>query len=260
MSTRTRWRTLPELAARLAREPAPGSFDDGELDEVPDPVRRYLRASIAPGAPLALTARFAMRGRIKLGRRWVPFRARQVYGPHDGLLWRARAGGIISGYDRYADGEGAMEWKLFGLIPVVRVGGPDTSRSSAGRVGAEAVWVPTALLPRFGVVWRATDDHHATASYRLDDNELTLDFVFDDRGQVRSVAIDRWADAEGAGRFAYERFGHELTRHATFDGVTVPIAGRGGWFHGTSRWSEGEFFRYELTDFQFVTSNGRDDR
>jgi hypothetical protein len=44
-----------------------------------------------------------------------------------------------------------------------------------------------------------------------------------------------------------------MTRYSTFDGVTIPSAGRGGWFHGTDRWSEGEFFRYEFTDFHLVT-------
>lgn len=260
MSTQTRWRTLAELASRLAREPAPGSFGEGELGGVPGPVHRYLHASISPGAPLARAARLAMRGRIKLGRRWIPFRARQVYGPHDGLLWRARAGGVVTGYDRYADGEGAMEWKLLGLIPLIHVSGSDTSRSSAGRAGAEAVWVPTALLPRFGVAWSATDDDRATASYRLDDNELLLDFVFDDAGRVRSVALDRWADVDGSGHFEYQRFGHELTRYVTIDGVTIPSAGRAGWFYGTDRWSEGEFFRYTITDFEFVTTPGSKER
>lgn len=253
MNTSTTWRTLPELEARLARRPAPGSFDEGELRGLPDSVRRYLLASIAPGTPLARSVRFGMRGRVKLGRRWIPFNARQVYGPHDGLLWRARAGGIVVGYDGYAGGVGAMEWKLFGLIPLIRADGPDLSRSSAGRVAAEAVWVPTALLPRFGVTWRATDSHHATASYRLDGTELHLDFVFDDDARVLSVSLDRWADVDGTGRFTHHRFGHELRRYSTFDGVTVPSAGRGGWFYGTDRWSEGEFFRYELTDFHLVS-------
>jgi len=33
----------------------------------------------------------------------------------------------------------------------------------------------------------------------------------------------------------------------------IPSAGRAGWFYGTDRWSEGEFFRYEFTDFHLVT-------
>jgi hypothetical protein len=33
----------------------------------------------------------------------------------------------------------------------------------------------------------------------------------------------------------------------------VPGAGRAGWFYGTDRWAEGEFFRYRLTSMELVT-------
>jgi predicted short-subunit dehydrogenase-like oxidoreductase (DUF2520 family) len=44
----------------------------------------------------------------------------------------------------------------------------------------------------------------------------------------------------------------EVTACTTFDGVTIPQAGRVGWFWGTDRWSEGEFFRYEITQMELV--------
>jgi hypothetical protein len=85
-----------ELQTRLAYPPAPGSFSDSELEGLPDPVRRYLRAAMAPGTPLAASARFRMHGSIKLGKRWVRFRARQIEAPHHGFVWTARAGGSSS--------------------------------------------------------------------------------------------------------------------------------------------------------------------
>lgn len=48
--------------------------------------------------------------------------------------------------------------------------------------------------------------------------------------------------------------GGEFTSRATFDGVTIPDAGSLGWHHGTDRWDEGEFFRYQITDLTLVTS------
>lgn len=195
-----------------------------------------------------------MRGSIKLGRWWVPFRARQVVAPLHGLVWAARAGGVVVGSDRYDAGRGAMEWKLLGMIPLIRAEGPDLTRSTAGRAAAEAVWVPTALLPRFGVAWRASDEHHVSASYRLGGLAVDLEYVLDDEGRARSVALERWGDAESSGAFGPHRFGHEAIRYSTFDGVTVPSAGRAGWFYGTDRWREGEFFRYEFTGYHLVTS------
>jgi hypothetical protein len=54
------------------------------------------------------------------------------------------------------------------------------SRSAAGRAAAEAVWVPTALLPRFGVTWEAASANHLTASHRLDHVELEVHYALDD--------------------------------------------------------------------------------
>ena len=59
-----------ELRTRLADLPVPGSFSDVELEGLPDPVRRHFKEAIAPGTPLATSARFRMHGSIKLGRRW----------------------------------------------------------------------------------------------------------------------------------------------------------------------------------------------
>jgi len=36
--------------------------------------------------------------------------------------------------------------------------------------------------------------------------------------------------------------------NTTFNGITIPDAGRLGWHYGTDRWSEGQFFRYRITD------------
>jgi len=48
-----------------------------------------------------------------------------------------------------------------------------------------------------------------------------------------------------------------MTGYSTFDGVTIPSAGRAGWFYGTDRWDEGEFFRAEITDYHLVTEASR---
>lgn len=232
-------------------------FSHTELDGLPAPVARYLRAAIAPGTPLIPAARLTMRGSIKLGKRWLPFRARQVLAPHGASVWAARVATVISGADRYADGRGSMEWKLLGLIPIVRAEGPDVSRSSAGRFGAEAMWVPTSLLPRFGVKWAASDETDISATFRKDDIDVVLHIALEDDARMRSIHLDRWGDGESNGTFDLIPFGVDVTDHGTFNGLTIPRAGRGGWFHGTDRWEEGEFFRYEITSLELVASPGR---
>jgi hypothetical protein len=248
---------LSELEGRLLRAAEPGTFSETELEGLPEPVRRHLVQAIAPGTPLAVSARLRMRGHIKVGR-WLPFRARQLLSPHHGFVWAARvAGGVIAGADRYVDGAGGMGWKLAGLVTVAHADGPDPSRSAAGRAAAEGMWVPTALLPRFGVRWKAGGPEEVSASYRIGQVPIELRYRLDGRGRILSFVFDRWGDPDGSGTFTWHPFGGEITGYRTFDGVTIPAAGRAGWFFGTDRWPASEFFRYQITDLRLVGTAGQ---
>jgi hypothetical protein len=243
--------TLADLEARLLRPAGPDRFDPAELDGLPEPVRRHLGLAVAPGTPLHTSARLRMRGSIKVGR-WLPFRARQVLSPRHGFVWAARAAWLIAGSDRYLDGAGAMEWKLAGLVTVAHAEGADVARSAAGRTGAEGIWLPTALLPRFGVRWSAPAAGRVTAAFTVGETPLELQLRIDEAGRIRSLWFDRWGDPDGHG-FGWHRFGGEVTGYASFGGLTIPGAGRFGWWCGTDHWDEGEFFRYRITDLQPAT-------
>jgi hypothetical protein len=221
---------------------------NGELDRLPEPARRYLKQAIAPGAPVATSARLRMQGTIRLGKRWLPFRARESLTPHEGFVWAARVAGVIAGSDSLIDGEGRLDWKLLGVVHVAQAEGPDVTRSDRGRAAGEAIWVPTTLLPRFGVEWAAVDEMHATAHFSVGGLDVELHLTLDEEARVVSVVFDRWGDPRQDGRFANHAFGMQVTAHSTFDGVTIPSAGRVGWFFGTDRWRGGEFFRYRITE------------
>lgn len=247
--------TMADWEIRLCSGPPAEVFSGVELEGLPNPVRRYFQAAIAPGTPLAPCARLRMRGHVKVGR-WLPFSARQVLNPHEGFVWSARAAGVIAGSDRYVDGAGAMDWKLAGMVTVAHGDGPDVSRSAAGRAGAEGIWVPTALLPRFGVTWSAHDEAHVTARHRLGSTPVEINLDLDPEGRIRSVVFDRWGDPDETGMWAWHPFGGEITGYRSFGGLTVPSAGRLGWHFGTDRWPAGEFFRYEITSLEVPSADG----
>ncbi|MDO5712623.1 MAG: hypothetical protein Q4P32_12930, partial [Micrococcales bacterium] len=150
---RSSW-TLRDWERRLcgnSTQPGP-RFTEADLDGLDTPVRRHLAQAICVGAPVVQCGRLSMRGSIKLGR-WLPFRARQVLNPHVGFIWAARVAGVIAGSDQYLDGIAGMNWKLGGLLTVASGQGRDVSCSAAGRCGAEAIWLPTAMLPGAEVRW-----------------------------------------------------------------------------------------------------------
>jgi hypothetical protein len=242
---------LEELERKLLRPAEQDGYSPDELDGLPEPVRRYFNAAIALGTPIANSARLRMKGEIKV-KRWLPFRARQVLSPRVGFVWAGRAGGLIAGSDSYFEGKGLLDWKVAGLIPVAHAEGADVSRSAAGRGGAEAIWLPTALLPRFGVRWSAEAPDRIAAAYSLGETQLELHLRIDEKGRVVSLMFDRWGDPNSSGTFGEHPFGGEITGYRTFDGLTIPSAGRLGWHYGTDRWPEGEFFRYEIVELEPV--------
>ena len=248
-------RTMVDWEHLLCGDPTVGEFHSTEVDGLPEPVRRYFVAAIAPGAPLSAGARLRMRGHIKVGR-WLPFRARQVLDPHVGFIWSARAAGVIAGSDHYVDGVGEMHWKLAGLIDVAHGDGPDISTSAAGRCGMEAILLPTALLPRFGVTWTAAADDHITAHHHVGSTPVDVQLTIDHTGHVRSVVLRRWGDPVGTGTWDWHPFGGTIAAHRTFGGLTIPSAGSLGWHAGTDRAASGEFFRFEITELDVPRPGG----
>jgi hypothetical protein len=235
-----------ELHATMRAEPV----SPPDLSGVPDPVRRYLTHALGDELRPAKGAILEMRGQIKLGR-WLPFRARQLLAPRHGTVWEARVGWVISGCDRFVGDTGGMDWRLLGLVPVMRASGPDVGRSTAERAGAESVWVPGAVLPGTAA-WHAHDETHLEARFSVGTHPVTVHHLIDGDGALRATWLDRWGDADGSGTFRRLPFGMEVDDERRFGDTTIPSSGRVGWHYGTDRWPEGEFFRFTVTRYEPV--------
>ncbi len=162
------WNELAEATDR-------GVFRPEQLVELPGPAQRYLAHAIRPGAKLASYVQLTMEGTIRLGSNWLPFRAEQVLAPPRGFVWRAvvRSGVMrMSGADHYGAGSGAVDFWLWGIIPMVRASSPDTSRAARARLAAESFWLPSSLLPGKHVHWRPVDDGTAEVIVNLDSEEI----------------------------------------------------------------------------------------
>ncbi|MFL6261673.1 MAG: DUF6544 family protein [Thermoanaerobaculia bacterium] len=229
--------------------PATRIFDPGELAHLPEPARRYLTHAIAPGTPLASAVRLRMHGEIKL-KGWLPFSAEQVINWRHGMIWKAtvRMHGLpITGFDRFLDGEGAMRWKLLGIIPVMKASGPDISRSAAGRVEAESIWLPSVLCGE-NVAWTAADPSHPHARITLRGETTEVELTVDESGRLRSIKMPRWGNPEG-GELHSADFGGVVEEEGTFGGCIIPSKLRIGWYFGSDRFErEGEFFRCTLDE------------
>jgi hypothetical protein len=191
-----------------------------------------------------------MHGEIKLGR-WLPFSAEQVIHSEREFIWGAtvRLLGvpIVRGFDRLVDGEGAMRWKLLGVIPVVTGSGPDITRSATGREEAESLWLLLVLVRR-EVRWTALDSRHAAVTLSGRPDAAPVEFAIDSNGRLESVKMQRWGNP-GGGAFRLVDFGGLMETEGTFGGYTIPTRVRVGWYFGSPRFeSDGEFFRATIDD------------
>jgi len=225
--------------------PPPEPFDPDMVADLPEPARRWLTHAIALGTPLWRSVELEMHGTIKI-KSWRRFTATQVVAPPEGYIWAARAsvyGLPVTGYDRLSSGTGEMRWRLLGVVPVVTAAGPDLIRSGAGRLASEIALLPTAFQT---ATWRlGNGPDTAVGTWQIGAESIDVALHVAPDGRLLDVLLQRWSDADGA--FGYVPFGVTSQQERTFDGITVPSVVRAGWWWGTARQDEGEFFRAEIT-------------
>ena len=216
-----------------------------------EPVRRYLSHAIGDGAELGAGVSLTMTGRIKVGL-WLPFRARQEC---DGCscAWRARVGfgplTALAVVDRFAEGLGSVEGRLFGRVKLFEADDANTSRSAAGRAALEAVYTPASLLPQRSVNWRAESENEIVASWDVPPERPELHLEIDDRGAVRAYWTSRWSDT-GQKAFGYMPCGCHVGAERRFGDLVVPSRITGAWWFGTPR--QAPFYRAEVRELAAV--------
>ncbi|MEA5507216.1 DUF6544 family protein [Halotia wernerae UHCC 0503] len=230
------WRSLPICDRR---------FSPDLLTDLPAVARRYLKAAIAPGTPLASAVRLWMHGNIKLGQKWHYFKGEEVICWNRGMIWRATTwmqGLPIWGADQVVDGVSSVQWKMLGLFPVMQAGGEDVTRSGVGRMQGEGVWLPSVFC-NSDISWTDLDVSRVQANFTALGEPAHLTFTVSDLGILERVKFERWGNPEGK-EYHYENFGVMAQESGTFEGYTIPTRIRAGWYFGSDRFeSEGEFFR-----------------
>ncbi len=252
----SRWRALTqELTSRLeaARQPAPTARYDAarELEGLPKPVQRYLRAVLKDGQPMVAAVQLEHRGHFNLGSvgvdRWRPFTSTQrVQTRRPGFVWDGRVavlpGVAIHVHDAYVAGEGLLRPALLGLVRLMDLRGssPEPGGVAQGeflRFFAESAWYPTVLLPSHGVRWTAVDEHSARAT--LVDGRIGAELLFrfdPATGLVDSVRAEARGRAVGK-RVVLTPWEGRWSDYAERDGLRVPTRGEVAWLTGQGRLS-----------------------
>lgn len=247
MSTTVRPHAPRPMGQDAARPEDVEHFDPGQVAQVPEPARRWLEHAIRPGTPLATTAHLTMHGWIRLGS-WRPFEADQDIAPGDSFTWSARSslfGLPVTGADRYRAGTGTSHWRLAGVLPVRSGHGLDVTRSAAGRLAAESVFVPTSLV---GADWVDTGRDSVAFSQVIDGVEHVVELAVSPTGELRRVRLARWGDPDGRG-YRRHTFLVIVDRELSVSGLRLPGSLRGRWASSTD--DAGDFYRAQIDTATF---------
>jgi len=236
----------------------PELFDPEMVADLPEPARRYFAYTIQPGAPLLPVAIIEMTGEFSLGTkddpRYQPMEARQILAVPEGFVWsmRTRGGMPVSG----SDSGSWTRFRIFGLIPVGRLGGDaDHTRSAFGRYVAEAsIWAPAALMPGPGVRWSAVDDDTARVTISHNDLEQAVDITVDAQGSPVEVSFRRWSDANPDKVYRLQPFGAVMSDFREVDGYRLPFRVEAGNMFGTEDYFP--FFLADVREIRFPGAGG----
>lgn len=237
----------------------PRTYDPALVDALPEPARRFFAFAIRPGTPLKTVAEITMTGELSLGTKdkpgYLQMDARQVLAAPRGFTWdaRVRKGAMrISGSDGMMGERSWTRFRLFGLIPVVRVGdNADHLRSAFGRVVAEAAfWTPAFLLAREGVTWALVDRDTARATVTQGALVQSVDIHVDASGQPKWISLARWSNANPGKVFRMQPFGGDVSDFREVAGFRVPFRVDGGNFFGTPDYFP--FYRARIVDIRFT--------
>jgi hypothetical protein len=215
----------------------PANFTEADLIGLPAPVARYFGAVLGNNNPVVRYARLTQQGQFLLRPTpdgWRPFVATEHMGTAGaGFVWDARIrfapGFDVHVRDSFVNGAGGMVATLMGVWPLVAVEGtPEIGAGALQRYLAELVWLPTALLPRQGVVWTELDDSSARATLTVNNITVSLDFYFGADNLVNRVYTpERFRDVNG--RTVPTPWQGRFWRYEEHDGMKIPMAGEVEW-------------------------------
>jgi hypothetical protein len=225
--------------------------------DLPAPVARYFEFALTPGQPRVRSVRIEHSGEFRTGGidgGWSPFRSIQHFtADPPGFVWDAsiRLAPLlrVRVRDSYLGGRGSMLGRVAGVVPVVdQQGTPELAAGALNRWLAEAVWFPTALLPRPGLAWEAVDDRTARATFVDSGHTVSMECRFGDDGGIVRIVAERYRDVDGMG--VLTPWLVELRGYSEAGGMRIPLDAEVAWLLPEGRLSYWRG-RVETADYQY---------
>ena len=196
------------------------------LENLPEPVRRYLKRALPEELSVLRTARLRYDGffRTSLEGKWEKIRGEQyISGIHPGFVWKGRTK-LFSAVDSFIENKGNLSVWLFSALPIVNKGGPDIDHAEVLRWLAEGALVPSNLLPSENLQWLVVNESSAIITYTFRQRMFSLLVRFNTHNEIISVEGKRPYDNKGL-----QQWKGTFSNYKSIGGHYVPTALEACW-------------------------------
>ena len=221
---------------------------EADLAPLPEPVRRYLRATGMVGQPRIHNYRLRFRGRIRSGpdNRWMPFVANQqsfADVPTRLFLMDATFLGVpVQAFHRLSGGHATMVVKAVGAVTIVDESGPEMDRAEAVTLFNDMCLLAPSTLLEPSIAWEAVDARTARARFTNGANTIAATLVFDDEGLLTNFfSDDRSRSTPGAKAFVPQRFSTPVQEYRRFGPYRLVARAEARWHPPEGAFAYGEF-------------------
>jgi CBS domain-containing protein len=222
------------------------------LEDLPEPVRRYMEYTGVVGFPWINNARLKQAGTFRMGpeRSWMPVEAEEYYTiDPPSLTWNARfkiAGlPILRAKDRYESGHGHMFGKLAGLFTVFDLTGEELDQATMIRYLNEIMWFPTAYLGE-NIEWEGLDEHSAQVTFDDGGKSVSARMFFDNAGRLTNFTANRYREIDGD--FSLDLWSTPILGYGERAGLKLPVRGQAVWNLPTGDFSYADL---EVTEIEY---------
>jgi len=246
-----------DVRAGVTRFVETSALTEADLAPLPEPVRRYLRATGMVGQPRIQSYRVRFRGRIRSGpdARWMPFEAdQQSFADRPTRLFWIRAtmmGMPLDGLHRLAEGHATMRIKPLGAFAVVDAAGPQMDQGETVTLFNDMCLLAPGTLVDPAIQWEPVDARTAKARFTHGAHTIAATLFFDAEGLLKDfVSDDRFASTDGR-EYKRWRWSTPIAEYRTFGPYKLAARGEARWHP-----PEGEYV-YAAIDILEVEYNRR---
>lgn len=229
------------------------TFNEADLNNLPEPVKNWLKHSGAVGKPHISYAKVTQIGKMQMKpdqEDWLAAKAIQYTTiDNPAFIWSVdvKMNSFLNfqGRDKFVDGKGEMLIKMNSLFNVVNERGEKLDEGALQRYLGEMVWFPSLALSPF-ITWEQIDKNTAKATMEYKGTSGSGTFYFNSNGYVTKFSALRYKDNEAnAKRHIWEI---NISDYKRFEGIKVPSKMTATWKLDDKDWT---WLKMEVTDIKY---------